>query len=500
MSHFLIDIDGIRGINGNRKFADCYYFYCKCKDELIDEKTMEEIKEGLQQKCCISYINAIEECLVRSKALCGKIQKGYLNWLRWNKNLILIELERFQGITLLKDYLDKIDEIKNMLKDLIRDRYEMTPEENGIMNEYTQAIGRIKRGQVNGNSGKKLCKQTGELFGNYVNILTSRYYIDTIGDTEYSLEKIKSEAELIIEKLHEFNLETNAAKVQNICDLYDKFCANDDAAKKGQDNAIKNVLKLAHKRATATMLERHLETINDTIEAMKIAAKTKITEIKERFKFNAKAVLTAFITTVPWLTPIYYASVTLGAIALSELFFPAFLIETLISSVFVTTLFPCALFVGVDKLEEYYETSEVHNDLKYKLDNVEFKKLRIFEENEKYSDRISKQIDLDAAKREALKKAEQKFDAEVKLGEEAMRQSEKKRNEKIDGMNGDEIAENLDIFENMATELKTELDKSQKEQQEPYEDILQSQKDLDILQQAEEVIARQVKKAAEKKD
>uniref|UniRef100_A0A914Z5L0 Uncharacterized protein n=1 Tax=Panagrolaimus superbus TaxID=310955 RepID=A0A914Z5L0_9BILA len=251
-----------------------YYLYLKIKEECENDAIKRKI-------CFENFSAALNQCFFQINKLChGDIRKNYLNWIRWNKVNIIVELAYFKDAEIDKN--EEIQEIVEKIVALMESNFQLTETEKGVSNEYTHAFDQIQRKEDNFEKiNFKLLQHAGRLIINYINHLTQRCYVSDDGKTDrenYDHVRLKSEADYLSTSLRWRNEIQLAKGVEISINNFIEFCELDNAAMIGQERMMKKAIKLAHKRATETFLETVIRKIKERIKEIKEGTEKKMRE------------------------------------------------------------------------------------------------------------------------------------------------------------------------------------------------------------------------------
>uniref|UniRef100_A0AC34Q9N1 Uncharacterized protein n=1 Tax=Panagrolaimus sp. JU765 TaxID=591449 RepID=A0AC34Q9N1_9BILA len=251
--------DGLLGIAGDRKFIDALYVYQKSKEELKDISTNDSmIQEKTEYICCIYYLKALQHVFFKIHSLSDDETKAYyLDHIRWNRNTIDAELQYFKNIQHLQDMI-RITEFEKDFKSIFEKNFQLTIEEESIVNRYVHVYKGIQRYNKNGQCRKKYehaLQHTGRLFINYVNILRTRGYTKELDRHNVTFESFQDEARDLITRLED--VDDNLKKsVQETFKLFKDYREFDDRCAKINYELIAKALKLIHSRAVAIQVAK----------------------------------------------------------------------------------------------------------------------------------------------------------------------------------------------------------------------------------------------------
>uniref|UniRef100_A0A914Q4I6 Nuclear anchorage protein 1 spectrin-like repeat domain-containing protein n=1 Tax=Panagrolaimus davidi TaxID=227884 RepID=A0A914Q4I6_9BILA len=283
----MVNNDGLEGIAGDRKFIDYYYLHEKFKKEC--EKTTKENGEtksteqiiNEKKKSCISFLMAVTECITQIDNLRpSEIQQSYLNWIRWNKRIVLIQLRTFKFDPNLKDHVDHIDTLINKIEALMKEHFVLDDAEKAVSNQYDHAFSRIQR-QKCGKIDIRVLQHCAKLLINYIDYLKTRYYVKILDRPNYSIEQLQNEANLLTTSLRRMNDTVLASNLNDVLQHFLTFCKLDEVHCLGQDGLIEIAVELAHKRATESYLQNAKRQLTEVIHQIKMAVNRKIKEILE---------------------------------------------------------------------------------------------------------------------------------------------------------------------------------------------------------------------------
>uniref|UniRef100_A0A914PK33 Uncharacterized protein n=1 Tax=Panagrolaimus davidi TaxID=227884 RepID=A0A914PK33_9BILA len=269
----MISYQGMNGIAYHRKIMDHYYIY-------TDLKTKNDGTAENKRDMCEQYLAVITECLnCIDKLPFGDTRRNFLDWLRWNKLLIVTELLQYK-----EDYGSvyglAIDGITTRLFKLLETAFVLTEAEKGESNEYAQAFAIIQRKEeAFQNVSLLLVQQASRLLINYINLLTRKCYTKTFDRIDYSFQTLQGEVDYLVTALKRSNDYQLANTVEDTYKAYCEFCEIDEKAMAEQDEQIKIALEAAHKRATETFLQHVIREIEERIQEIRAAASVKVGDI-----------------------------------------------------------------------------------------------------------------------------------------------------------------------------------------------------------------------------
>uniref|UniRef100_A0AC34FSX2 Uncharacterized protein n=1 Tax=Panagrolaimus sp. ES5 TaxID=591445 RepID=A0AC34FSX2_9BILA len=279
----MISYQSMTGIAYHRKIMDHYYIYTdlKTKNDGMDEED--------KRAMCEQYLAVITECLnCIDKLPFGDTRRNFLDWLRWNKLLIMTELlqfkEEFGGA-----YGLAIDGLTTRLFKLLDTAFVLTEAEKGESNEYAQAFAIIQRKEESFQSvSVLLVQQASRLLINYINLLTRKCYTKTFDRVDYSFQTLQGEVDYLVTALKRSNDYHLASTVEDTYKAYCEFCEIDEKSLAELDEQIKIALEAAHKRATETFLEHVIREIQERIKEIKAAASVKAGDIWSGMKLASR--------------------------------------------------------------------------------------------------------------------------------------------------------------------------------------------------------------------
>uniref|UniRef100_A0AC34QA91 Uncharacterized protein n=1 Tax=Panagrolaimus sp. JU765 TaxID=591449 RepID=A0AC34QA91_9BILA len=244
--------DGLPGIAGDRKFIDALYVYQKSKQDLKNIEDEDGMKrEKTKYICCIYYLKALEQVFSKIYELSeGKNNSCYLDYVRWNRDIIDAEFNHFKCIPDLQNII-RITEYENVCKSIFEKYFQLTTNEKRIVRQYVEDIKCVKRyAKPYEKSCKLALKHTGRLFINYVNILRTRGYTKELDRHNVTFENFQDKARDLITRLEDVddNLKT---KVREAFESFKDYRDFDDRCAKINDELIAEALELAQSRAIA---------------------------------------------------------------------------------------------------------------------------------------------------------------------------------------------------------------------------------------------------------
>uniref|UniRef100_A0AC34RSM9 Uncharacterized protein n=1 Tax=Panagrolaimus sp. JU765 TaxID=591449 RepID=A0AC34RSM9_9BILA len=284
--------DGITGIGGDRTFIDAFYFYQRSKEDLKDLAVNDNWKmdekmeiEKTEYFCCTHYLKAIRHIISKIQSVSkDDVKIHYLDYIRWNRDIIELELDYFKCISHLEHIVPSIAECQKNFESIIKDHFQFNADDESIANQYVHSYECVERfNRKFGKAYKKALQHTGRLFINYVNILKNRGYTKKLDRQGITFEDFKKEAEFLIAGLK--HLDDNLRKdIEETFKCYEEYCEFDDGYAKTNDGLIFKALELAHSRATENILQAALRNIKETIYYIKEKAKEKAAEAFEAGK------------------------------------------------------------------------------------------------------------------------------------------------------------------------------------------------------------------------
>uniref|UniRef100_A0AC34RFV0 Uncharacterized protein n=1 Tax=Panagrolaimus sp. JU765 TaxID=591449 RepID=A0AC34RFV0_9BILA len=284
--------DGITGIGGDRIFIDALYFYQRSKEDLkdignkVDGKIVETTERGkIEYFCCTHYLKAINHVLSKIQSVSKEDAKiHYLDYIRWNRDIIETELDYFKCIEHLQHIVPNITECQENFESIISNHCQLTTEDESIVNQYIHSYERVERfSRKFGKTYKLALQHTGRLFINYINILKNRGYIKKFDRQGITFDDLKKQAEFLIAGLKHVDDDLRK-NIEEAFKLYEEYCEFDDGYAKTNDELICKALELAHSRATENILQAALRNIKETIHYIKEKAKEKAAEAFEAGK------------------------------------------------------------------------------------------------------------------------------------------------------------------------------------------------------------------------
>lgn len=248
-------------IGQDESFMDKMYFYYKTKENL--KKSSDggiNTERNLTYSLAVQYLSIVTYCRkqIEKEARGSTSQKVYLNWLRWNRDLIIFELNEHEE-NLNKIY--KRDEIEVLIRQLndckanveadCAKYFTISPADEAIINQYNHAFEIIRASET---CKLKVLEFAGRLYINCINCLKNKDYFHSLPPLILSFTDLEDQGKYIIEKL-ESNGYPLINDIQDTIENYYKLRNMDDALRIEEDRSIEFFLRLAHKRATATILE-----------------------------------------------------------------------------------------------------------------------------------------------------------------------------------------------------------------------------------------------------
>uniref|UniRef100_A0AC34RT42 Uncharacterized protein n=1 Tax=Panagrolaimus sp. JU765 TaxID=591449 RepID=A0AC34RT42_9BILA len=279
--------DGLPGIAGDRKFIDAFYMHQKSKEELknIDHKGKNEEKiKTIEFICFKYYLDALDHCftkIIRSSN--EETKTHYLDYIRWNRDIIAGQLDDFKCIPHLQYFFPTITEYENVCKEIIEENFQLATEDKGIVNQYVHAYECVQRFNENEKCGKKYklaLQHTGKLFINYVNILKTHGYTKELDRHDVTFADFQNEAKDLVIRLEDVDDELKK-DVEEAFELFKDYCEFDDGCAKTNDELICKALELAHSRATENVLQTALRNIREAIVYIIEATEERIAEAWE---------------------------------------------------------------------------------------------------------------------------------------------------------------------------------------------------------------------------
>ena len=251
----MANLDGIFGIGGDRDFMDYLYLYYKKKNDLLNDtnKPKDELKEE-EGELYSYYLQAIWHCLSRISQLenCAT-QHFYLDWLRWNLDVILNEVLHFENVNTKEDAKQCIEAAKQAIMQTFRTHFQLTEIEKAISNQYVHSYELINR---SGRLKKTVIINTGKIFINYVDLLKKRYYIENLDRENVTFAQLNAEADFLVEKLKGDNYDLSlGTRVEYMKVMYENFRSMDRELRIKDDENIKLALEIAHQRATESFIQ-----------------------------------------------------------------------------------------------------------------------------------------------------------------------------------------------------------------------------------------------------
>uniref|UniRef100_A0AC34QDK7 Uncharacterized protein n=1 Tax=Panagrolaimus sp. JU765 TaxID=591449 RepID=A0AC34QDK7_9BILA len=242
--------DGLLGIAGDRKFINAFYVYRKSKKDLKNIDNEDEIeREKIEYICCIYYLKALHHVFSKIHERSEGENKGcYLDYLRWNQNIIRAKLHFFKNIPHLQDMI-RITEFENDFKLIFEENFQLTTEDKGIVNQYVHAYECVRRYDENeaGKKYKLALQHSGRLFINYVNILKTRGYTRKLDRDDVTFEDVQKVAKDLVTRLKDVDVNLKNS-VQETFELFKDYREFDDGCATTNDELIVKALKLAHSR------------------------------------------------------------------------------------------------------------------------------------------------------------------------------------------------------------------------------------------------------------
>uniref|UniRef100_A0AC34RFA1 Uncharacterized protein n=1 Tax=Panagrolaimus sp. JU765 TaxID=591449 RepID=A0AC34RFA1_9BILA len=226
--------DGLPGIAGDRKFISALYVYQKSKEELkkIDDEGKNKEKKEKTELVSLKYcLEALDHCFTRCAKSSDETKIHYLDYIRWNRDIIVTDLDCFKRIPHLNDFFPTITEYEDVCKEIIEKNFQLTTEDKAVVNQYVHAYERNE----------------------------AQYLITRLKDVDVHLKK----------------------SVQEAFELFKDYREFDDGCAKTNDELIAKALKLAHSRATENVLQTALRNIKEAIVYIKHVMEERIAEAWE---------------------------------------------------------------------------------------------------------------------------------------------------------------------------------------------------------------------------
>uniref|UniRef100_A0AC34RFC5 Uncharacterized protein n=1 Tax=Panagrolaimus sp. JU765 TaxID=591449 RepID=A0AC34RFC5_9BILA len=287
--------DGLSGIAGDRKFIDAYYVYRKSEEDLenIDHRRKNREKRETTEFICFShYLKVLDHCFLKIIRCPDEETKiHYLDYIRWNRDIIAGQLDYFKCIPHLQNYVLRINDCESTCQSILEKNFRLTIEEESIVNQYVHAYERVQRySNKYGESYKKALQHTGRLFINYLDILKTRGYTRELDRDDVTFEDFQNEAKDLVTRLKDVDVYLKKS-VQEAFELFKDYREFDDGCAKTNDELIAKALKLAHSRATENVLQTALRNIKEAIVHIKHVMAERIAEAWEVGKLCLNPIL-----------------------------------------------------------------------------------------------------------------------------------------------------------------------------------------------------------------
>lgn len=262
-------MSGIKNIGDDHGFIDKLFAYYQTKKESKKSSDNEEnIQYSLLQVLVDQYLEIVVHCLecISSETEGSPSQKVYRDWLRWNKDVVVAELDEYKVALKATTCETKIgsqhievealclgiDNCKDYVNATCCKYFTLSAADQAIINQYYYAFEKLRGSE---RCKLKVVKFTGRLYINCINILKIKCSLTTLPPSIPTFAELKTQGQLIIQMLGSNCIDL----VKDIIDTVENFNnirSMDDVLKKAEDRNIEESLILAHTRATATILEK----------------------------------------------------------------------------------------------------------------------------------------------------------------------------------------------------------------------------------------------------
>uniref|UniRef100_A0AC34QAD1 Uncharacterized protein n=1 Tax=Panagrolaimus sp. JU765 TaxID=591449 RepID=A0AC34QAD1_9BILA len=484
--------DGLTGIAGDRKFIDAYYVYRKSEDDLesIDHegKNMKTRKKT-ELVCLKYYLKALDHCFTEIIISSNEETKiHYLDYIRWNRDIIAGQLDYFKCIPHLQDFRSIITDYGNVCKEIIEKNFQLTYEEESIVNQYVHAYECVRRyDNKYRESYKKALQHTGRLFINYINILKTRGYTKELDRDDVTFEDFQNEAKDLVKRLKDVDVYLKK-NVQEAFELFKEYREFDDGCAKTNDELIAKALKLAHSRATENVLQTALRNIKEAIEHIQHVMAERIAEAWEVGKLCLNPILNPIETgkniihavwhpkktlkeiircanEKPWKFGILIAAGVIGVAGIAAaivVFSPLIAIPlsgtaaTAIGGAFGTIGVGAALTTMAASARAARATDEAEQ----KIAIQEAKEAALIAKNEEEGRKLAEDVLDNYIRREELRKAREETERAIRERRlEKEKQEERKR--QIASMSQQQLEMEESHLKDFAAEIQTEVEKAQ---------------------------------------
>uniref|UniRef100_A0AC34RT86 Uncharacterized protein n=1 Tax=Panagrolaimus sp. JU765 TaxID=591449 RepID=A0AC34RT86_9BILA len=460
--------DGLSGIAGDRKFIDAYYVYRKSEEDLenIDHRRKNMKKREKTEVVCFKYyLEAMNHCFTKIVSYSDEeIKIHYLDYIRWNRDIIAGQLDYFKCIPHLQDYVSMINDFENTCQSILEKNFRLTTEEKSIAIQYVHAYERVQRyNNKHRESYKKALQHTGRLFINYNE---AKDLVTRLKDVDVNLKK----------------------SVQETFELFKEYREFDDGCAKTNDELIAKALKLAHSRATENVLQTALRNIKETIEHIKHVMAERIAEAWEVGKLCLNPILNPIETgkniihavchpkeTVkeiircanekPWKFGVLIAVGVIGVAGITGALLVFSPLVAISLSGTTATAIGCGfgtitVATALTTMAASGRAAQVTEEAEQKIAFQEAKEAALIAKNEEEGRRVAQDILDNYIRREELRKAREETERAIRK-QRLEKEKEEERKRQISSMSRQQLEMEESHLKDAAAEIETEVEKAQ---------------------------------------